>query len=145
MRTPFQEQREVDTTRMRTQIAEGFRWLWGRPFLRTCALIFAGANFMFRGSFSSFVVVARRHGLSSGGIGACIALFGACSLLGSFVAPCINRRLSMRGIVIVNLWLNVAIVAFVLAPNVYVLLAAPFPWRSSFRPATPRSSATAPQ
>jgi MFS family permease len=124
MRTAFQEQREVDTTRMRTQIAEGFRWLWGRPFLRTCALIFAGVNFTFQGIFLVFVVAARRHGLSSGGIGACIALFGACSLLGSIAAPRINRVLSMRTIVIVNMWLNVAIVAFVVAPNVYVLLAA---------------------
>ena len=65
---------------MRTQIAEGFRWLWGQPFLRTCALIFAGANFTFQGIFLVFVVAAKRHGISSGGIGACIALFGACAL-----------------------------------------------------------------
>lgn len=124
MRTPFQEEREVDTARMRSQIAEGFRWLWGQPFLRTCALIFAGVNFTFQGIFLVFVVVAKRHGLSSGGIGACIALFGACSLLGSILAPRITRALSMRTIVIVNMWLDVAIAAFIVVPNVYVLLAA---------------------
>jgi MFS family permease len=124
IRTPFQEQREVDTTRLRTQIAEGFRWLWQQPFLRTCALIFAGSNFMFQGIFLTFVVVGKRHGLSSGEIGVGIALFGACSLLGSIAAPAVNRLLSMRGIVVVNLWLNVAIAAFVVVPNVYVLLAA---------------------
>ena len=127
IRTPFQETRIADTASMRAQIAEGFRWLWGQPFLRTCAIIFAGANFMFAGIFLTFIVTAKRHGISSGGIGVCIALFGASALAGSFVAPFINRTLSMRGVVVVNLWLNVAIVAFVLVPNVYVLLAATVP------------------
>ena len=127
IRTPFQETRDADTAPLRTQIAEGFRWLWGQPFLRTCALIFAGSNFMFSGIFLAFVVVAKRQGISSGGIGACIALFGAVALLGSFLAPAVNRRLSMRGIVVVNLWLNAVIVAFVVVPNAYVLLAAVLP------------------
>ena len=127
IRTPFQESRDIDTAPLRRQIAEGFRWLWGQPFLRTCALIFAGSNFMFSGIFLTFVVVAKRHGISSGGIGACIALFGAAALVGSFLAPFVNRTLSMRGIVVVNLWLNVAIVAFVVEPNAYVLLAAVLP------------------
>jgi predicted MFS family arabinose efflux permease len=127
IRTPFQEVRARDTTSMRTQIAEGFRWLWGQPFLRTCAIIFAGANFMFAGIFLTFIVIAKRHGISSGGIGACIALFGTSALAGSFVAPFINRKLSMRGIVVLNLWLNVVIVAFVFVPNVYVLLATTVP------------------
>jgi len=120
IRTPFQETRIADTASMRAQIAEGFRWLWGQPFLRTCAIMFAGI-------FLTFIVTAKRHGISSGGIGVCIALFGASALAGSFVAPFINRTLSMRGVVVVNLWLNVAIVAFVLVPNVYVLLAATVP------------------
>ena len=82
---------------------------------------------MFAGIFLTFIVTAKRHGISSGGIGACIALFGASALAGSFVAPFINRKLSMRGIVVLNLWLNVVIVAFVFVPNVYVLLAATVP------------------
>ncbi len=127
IRTPFQETRVADTTSMRAQIAEGFRWLWGQPFLRTCAIIFAGSNFMFAGIFLTFIVVAKRHGISSGGIGVSIALFGAAALVGSVVAPFINRKLSMRGIVLLNLWLNVVIVAFVFVPNVYVLLAATVP------------------
>ena len=127
IRTPFQETRVADTTSMRAQIAEGFRWLWGQPFLRTCAIIFAGSNFMFAGIFLTFIVVAKRHGISSGGIGVSIALFGAAALAGSFVAPFINRKLSMRGIVVLNLWLNVVIIAFVFVPNDYVLLAATVP------------------
>ena len=127
IRTPFQEEREVDTARIRTQIAEGFRFLWQQPFLRTCAIIFAGSNFTFQGIFLVFVVVAKRHGLSSFGIGACIGLFGACALVGSVAAPLVNRLLSMRAIVVANLWVAVSIVTFVIWPNVYVLLVANLP------------------
>lgn len=127
IRTPFQEERVADTTRIRTQIAEGFRFLWRQPFLRTCAIIFAGSNFTFQGIFLVFVVVAKRHGLSSFGIGACIGLFGACALVGSVAAPLVNRLLSMRAIVVANLWVAVSIVAFVIWPDVYVLLVANLP------------------
>ena len=34
MRTPFQEQVAAPEGRFRSQVIEGFRWLWGQPFLR---------------------------------------------------------------------------------------------------------------
>lgn len=123
IRTPFQEVRQRDTTPIRSQIAEGFHWLWQQHFLRTCALIFAGTNFVFQGIFLVFVVVARRQGLSSGEIGLCFALFGASALLGSVAAPLVNRLLSMRHIVVLNMWLNSTIAAYVFVPSIYVLLA----------------------
>src|SRR5258707_1292769 len=46
MRTPFQEERDVEPARIRAQIAEGFRFLWRHPFLRTVALIFSFSNFV---------------------------------------------------------------------------------------------------
>ena len=85
-----------------------------------------GANFIVPGrSFSSFVV-ARASGTAcrAAGSARCIALFGAAALLGSFVAPRVNRAAVDAHIVVAELWLNVAIVAFVVVPNVYVLLAA---------------------
>jgi MFS family permease len=122
IRTPFQETRERDTAPIRAQIAEGYHWLWRHHFLRTCALIFAGTNFVFQGIFLVFVVVAKRHGLSAGGIGLCFALFGAASLVGSMAAPVVNRLLSMRYIVVVGMWLNATIAAYVFVPSIYVLL-----------------------
>jgi predicted MFS family arabinose efflux permease len=127
IRTPFQERRAVDAARLRTQIAEGFRFLWDQPFLRTCAILFAGSNFTFQGIYLVFVVVAKRHGLSSAGIGLCIALIGACALLGSVVAPLITRMLSMRAIVVASFWLAAAIAGFAVHPSVYVLLACDLP------------------
>src|SRR6266542_2284309 len=46
MRTPFQEEREPHLSSLRSRLAEGFRFVWSRPFLRTCALLFGLANFI---------------------------------------------------------------------------------------------------
>ena len=81
-----------------------------------------------RASSSSFIVAAKRHGISSGGIGACIALFGACCARSARSSRrSSTERSRCAAIVVLNLWLNVVIVAFVVVPNVYVLLAATVP------------------
>ncbi|HEY3584471.1 MAG TPA: MFS transporter, partial [Casimicrobiaceae bacterium] len=87
MRTPFQEEREREPMRLRKQIREGISFLWSHAFLRTGALMFALDNFVFQGLFLIFIVVGKRQGLSSGLIGALIAVFGAASLAGALVAP----------------------------------------------------------
>ena len=122
MRTPFQEERERDAAPLRSQIAEGFRFMWNQPFLRSCAVLFTFTNLVFEGMFLTLIVVGRRQGLSSGEIGALIAIFGVCSLAGSILAPRIVHVLSMRAIVIGSFWLQLGIVAFVIRPSIWVLL-----------------------
>jgi predicted MFS family arabinose efflux permease len=124
IRTPFQEVRDhVEPEPLRAQLGEGLRWLWGRPFLRTCALLFTTTNLIYEGLTLVVVVVGHRQGLSSGEIGGLIAAFGACSLVGSSLAPRLQRLLSMRAIIIGSVWVPLTISLFVLFPNVYVLLA----------------------
>ena len=128
IRTPFQEARDdAEAEPLRSQLAEGLRWLWGRPFLRTCALLFTATNLIYEGLILVLIVVGRRQGLSGGEIGGLIAAFGACSLVGSSLAPYLQRRLSMRTIIIASLWVPLSIGFFVLDPSVYVLLAAIVP------------------
>jgi MFS family permease len=127
IRTPFQEEREREPIQLRRQIREGFSFLWRHPFLRTGALVFAVNNFVFQATFLIFIVIAKRQGLSSGLIGALIAVFGAASLSGALVAPRVAKRFSMRTILLVNQWLNGLFVLFLVKPSVYVLLAASLP------------------
>lgn len=127
IRTPFEREREADDTPWRMQLAEGFRFLWARPFLRTCALLFTWTNLAFEGIVLAFIVIAKRQGLSSTEIGALIAAFGACSLAGSAASPWIQKRLSMRAIVVLSSWLQVGTVGFVVDPSVYVLIACSAP------------------
>jgi MFS family permease len=127
MRTPFQEERERDAAPLRTQIKEGIAWLWQHKYLRTSALIFAGDNFVFQAIFLTFIVVAKRHGLSSGMIGVLIAAFGFGSLLGSLVAPRAAKLLSIRTIMLVNQWLNGLFVLYLFIPSPYTLVACVIP------------------
>jgi MFS family permease len=127
MRAPFQETRQSDPAPLRTQIREGISWLWANAYLRTSALIFAGQNFAFSGIYLVFVVIAKRHGLSSAAIGALIAVFGVASLAGALAAPRISKLLSMRAIMLGNQWLSAAIILCAVAPGPYVLLACVLP------------------
>lgn len=129
MRTPFQEERlEAEPGSLRAQITEGLAWLWRHTFLRTCALLFVGTNFLFGALELTLIVAARRQGLHSGVIGALVAVIGALSLAGSLVAPRFIRVLSMRTVLIGSTWLSLGIAAFLVEPSAYVLLAgiAPF-------------------
>ena len=127
IRTPFQEEREHEHVPLRTQLGEGFRWLWGHPFLRTCAVLFTWTNLVFEGMFLVLIVVGRRQGLSGGQIGVVIAALGLCSLAGSIVAPRLQRLVSMRAIVLGSFWAQLGIAAFILKPSIYVLVLGALP------------------
>jgi MFS family permease len=127
IRTPFQELREYEKVPLRTQLAEGFRWLWSHRFLRTCAILFTWVNAVFEGTFLVLIVVGRRQGLSGGQIGALIAAIGLVSLAGSLASPRFQRHVSMRQLVVGSLWLQLCIAAFVIKPSIYVLVGAAVP------------------
>ncbi len=56
-----------------------------------------------------------------------MAATGACSLLGSIAAPRFLRLLPMRTVLVLSAWLSLGIVAFVIEPNVFVLVAGSAP------------------
>jgi MFS transporter len=127
MRTPFQEEREPDRSSLRSRLAEGVRFLWGQPFLRTCAFLFGLANFVGPGVLLAVVVLGKRQGLSGGEVGALVAAFGACLLLGSLVAPLVRRLLPVRAVLLLELWTWPGCALFLVWPNVYVLTASILP------------------
>src|SRR5581483_9387081 len=76
-------------------------------FLRTCAVLFTWLNLAFEGLVLTLIVTGRRQGLSGGEIGGIVAALGACILVG--------------------LWINLTVGAFLIEPSVYVLLAGGVP------------------
>jgi MFS family permease len=127
MRTPFQQARQRDRSPLRERVAEGFRFLWGQPFLRTVALLFGLANFIGPGVLLAVVVIGRRQGLSGGQVGILVAAFGACLLLGSFLSPLVRRRLPVRAVLLLEFWTWTGSGLFLLWPSVYVLAASLLP------------------
>jgi predicted MFS family arabinose efflux permease len=127
MRTPFQQAREPDPAPLRERLLEGVRFLWGHPFLRTCALLFGLGNFLGPGVLLALVVIGTRQGLSSGQVGLLASVFGVGLLLGSLLSPLVRRSLPVRAVLLLELWTWAGCAAFVVWPHVYVLAAAIVP------------------
>jgi hypothetical protein len=70
---------------------------------------------------------ARGKGLTGGEIGALVAAFGGCLLLGSFLSPLVRRLLPVRAVLLLELWTWLGCAVFLIWPNVYVLTASILP------------------
>jgi MFS family permease len=127
MRTPFQEARQPGRSSLRDRVAEGFGFLWGQRFLRSCAVLFGLANFIGPGLLLAVVVIGRRQGLSGAQVGLLVAAFGACLLLGSLLSPLVRRRLPVRGVLLLEFWTWTGSAVFLLWPSADVLAAAILP------------------
>lgn len=127
IRTGIRGPRERALAGVRRQLGEGLAFLWGQPFLRTCAFLYGLGNFAIPGVLLVIVVAGGRHGLSGGRIGALLAGFGAALLVGSVIAGAVRRRLSMRATELVELVSWVCCAAFLAWPDVYVLAASIMP------------------
>jgi hypothetical protein len=127
MRTPFQEERELESARILEQLLEGFRFLWHHPFLRTTTLVFAPLGFVALGYTLAVVVIAEQQGLSGFAVGALVASFGAGVLVGSAISPRVRRTLPTRAVLLLELWMWPIPFLFVVWPNVYVLAASLVP------------------
>lgn len=127
LRTPLQEQRDLETGRIRERLAEGFRFLMSRPFLRVTTFLYGVENFTIPATTFVLVVVAHDHGLTGGEIGLLLSAFGACILAGSLAAGVARRRLSPRAIMLLELYLGLATLLYVAVPSVWVLAVAILP------------------
>src|SRR5262249_40048307 len=83
---------------------EGVRWLWHQPFLRVGVLLVAGSNFAFSAMILALIVRAKSLGASSTTVGVMLALLGGGAIVGSMVAPWVQRRVHARVIMIGSFW-----------------------------------------
>ena len=122
VRPAFQGPREPRSTRLVAEIREGISWLWNQPFLRMSIFLVTGTNFVWSAVLLALIVRAKDLGASPSLIGAMLAFGGAGAVLGSLVAPSIQRRSHPKLVVTGALWLW-AITAPVIAvvPNVIAI------------------------
>jgi MFS family permease len=80
--------------RMRTQIAEGLRWLWGHRLLRTLAISLGIMNGTSAAVMATYVLFAQEILLLDGfGFGLLLAAGSVGGLLGSILGPNVTARL----------------------------------------------------
>ena len=135
IRAKFQQPREHDTGSVPRQLAEGVLYFARIPFLRTTIAMIAVSNFTIAGIQLSVIVLARNGGFSSAAVGGFIAIVGISTLLGSLASPLLRRVLSLRTIMLSELWAALAYVVFLVWPNVYALAGA-FALQAFFFPNT---------
>lgn len=118
IRQPFQQSRAQQPTRLRTEIAEGLRWVWHQPFLRAAVGMIGGVNLVLNALTLVLIVRAKELGASPALIGVMFVFVGVGGLLGSFVAPWVRRRFAARRVIVAIGWLwAVQIGVLALLPN----------------------------
>jgi MFS family permease len=84
-------------SRLRSDIADGIRWLSRHRLLRTLALTMAVGNVVFCAAFAVFVLYAhQRLNLTDVGYGVLLVAFAVGGLLGTLVAPALIRHISAK-------------------------------------------------
>ena len=123
IRSEFQEPRAADERRsLRAEAAEGFVWLWRHAFLRWCALLIAGSNFVTNGLILVLIVVAKDMGTSSAGVGLLLSSVGIGGLVGALAAGRLQELLPPRVVVIGEPWVKLALIPLLaFAPDTIVL------------------------
>ncbi|MFD9701597.1 MFS transporter [Lentzea sp. NPDC059081] len=119
LRTPLPAPSRTEAPHLRREMKEGLVWFWRNRFLRTTALLVSASDFVINGLFLLLVVIAQRRGMSEVEIGLVLALGGAGGVLGSVVAPLVQKRVtSLRLIVAGVAWIGApAVAALVLATD----------------------------
>jgi hypothetical protein len=120
MRTPFQEERMPGT---RTPFREGLAYFWSMPFLRATIGMIAASNVVAAGAPIALIILADRQGFSSFAIGVFVGIQGVALLAGSAMSPILRRLFPMRAILLSEFWMGLVYIAFIVYPNVYVLVA----------------------
>jgi MFS family permease len=123
MRTPFEQKRESDRGPLRVQLAEGFHYMWAHAFLRTTSFLYGAGNLLVTALLLLIVLIGKHEGLSPGRIGFLSAAVGLGTVIGSFASPLFRRALSVRTILLLELWTWIGLWAYVAWPQVWVLAA----------------------
>jgi predicted MFS family arabinose efflux permease len=107
---------------VRAGLTGGFAWLRRQPFYLTASLLFAAGNPVYTGLYLLAILLARRHGASSAGVGAMFAIVGAGGVLGALAAAPARRRLSPRAVVVGGEWvLLICVLTLLIARSAAVI------------------------
>lgn len=102
----FRPERVGPPTKMRAEIAEGLRFVWGNPVLRTLGLVLGVMNLASMAHFSVFVLYAvdpGPMGLSTSGYGLLFGVTTVGGLAGSWLAPRIEQRFRRSRVLLMTL------------------------------------------
>ncbi|MEU7133054.1 MFS transporter [Streptomyces sp. NPDC046261] len=92
IREDLQGWRSVGTRTVRTEVAEGVRWVWRQRFMRAAAALIAGSNLLFQVLVLTLALIVKEHGGSVWSVG----LIGLVSGLGGVAGALAGSRAAGR-------------------------------------------------
>ncbi|HWO67898.1 MAG TPA: MFS transporter, partial [Umezawaea sp.] len=121
VRADFQDSEPVVRRSLRVEIAEGVRWLWGHSTLRLISLTAAGLQVAISGV--ALVAIVTAGDTSSAAIGGLFGALGVGGVVGALIAPRLQARLGLGGLLRAVLWLQAALWALMAISTSLVALA----------------------
>ncbi|MFF6995680.1 MFS transporter [Streptomyces sp. NPDC008313] len=100
IRKDFQAERKTRPGRLRTEVAEGMRWLWRQRFLRAALGIVAGSNILFQVLSLALILMIKEDGRSPATLSIVVVCSGAGGMLGALSGGWWLRRFSQRAILV---------------------------------------------
>ncbi|HET6483438.1 MAG TPA: hypothetical protein VFG35_25845, partial [Actinoplanes sp.] len=114
-----------ETSRFWRRMGEGVVWLWRIPYLRVATLVTGFTNLLFQCVFLLILVVATRDGRPAWTVGAILASAGVGGILGSLLAPRLERGASPRALFLGCVWVWTLLLSLVaLSTHTLVLVVA---------------------
>ena len=127
IRTPFQRERTIAKRWLWAEIIEGMRWLWRQPFIRAMTLFSMFYALFLNGGSLIVIVLAERQHATPAIIGLIFAAGGIGSILGSLVAPRLQKRMTVGQAILLVRWIFALLWPLnAIAPNPLALSAIEF-------------------
>ncbi len=127
IRTSFRRAQPVPARPLRVEIAEGLRWLWHMPLIRTMALLTGGLNFVDAAAPLMLIVIAKNAGASDVDVGLIFSLGAVGGIVGALAGGFVQRSFTFPQVIIGTMWLHAALFvayAFVSKPILLGAIAA---------------------
>jgi MFS family permease len=127
IRTPFQKERAASRRSLRTEVSEGFVWMWHQPFIRAMSLLSGATALVLPGSVLIVIILAQQQGASAFMIGVIFAAGGIGAILGSLAASFVGQRLTVGQSILLTRWFFALVwPLYAFAPYLFVLGALDF-------------------
>lgn len=107
IRTDLRPPRRAAPMKLRTQLAEGFRFIWRQPFFRTLAVWAALNNLLVNAVFFTAILRLIRSGVHPAQIGLVSTAAGIGGILGALAAPYLIDRARTGVLTVVIGWMCV--------------------------------------
>ena len=118
----FRAAPKTDSRSLRTEIAEGMRWLWQQPLIRYMALLTGGLNFVYAATPLLLIVMARQTGATDIDIGFVFSIGGISGVVGALLGGRIQRRFRFGQVIVSVVWAQALLFPlYLVVPRFYLL------------------------